>query len=130
MQVGSEVRRVVVVEPGPAGERERRHGRPVVGLRRRDDPPAVGLAALDVVAPGQADGRLVRLGAAGDEVGPREAFRRERESSRASSSCGVARELLVVEERDAARLRPGRLDELGDAVTDQVTIAPPPTASR
>ncbi len=117
VQVRGEVRRVVVVKPRPSGEGKRRDRRPMVGLRRGDNAPAIGLAALHVVAPGQAHGGLVGLGAAGHEVDPREAFRRECEQLARQLLLRRGRELLVVEKRDAARLLAGRLDELGDAVT-------------
>ena len=50
--------------PPPPAERERAEGRPVIGLRRRDDAPALRLPTLDVIGARQPDRRFVGFGAA------------------------------------------------------------------
>ena len=114
-----EVRLVGRLEAGPAGQGERGDRRPVIGLGRRDDPPAVGLAALDVVAPREPKGRLVGLGAARDEVDAGEAGWRERGQAVRKELLRVGGELLVVEERDPGGLRASRLDDLRHTVPDR-----------
>ena len=118
--------------PGPARQRERHHRRPVIGLRRRDDARAVGLAALDVVAAREPHRRLVGLRPAADEVHALEPGGRvPRSAHRASRLLGRARELLVVDEREPLRLLRRRLDRRRPGPCPRlVTIAPPLTASR
>ena len=118
VEVGGQIRRVVVVQARPAREREGDGGRPVVGLRGGDDAPSLRLAALDVVAPSEADRGLVGLGPARHEVHAREALRSERDQLAGEVLLRLGRELLVVEKRDPGRLGAGRLDELRDAVAD------------
>ena len=102
----------------PPGQRQRRDRRAVVGLRGRDDPPALRLAALDVIAARQPQRRLVGLRAAGDEVDAREAGRRQLAEGRRELLLRRAGELLAVEIGDLARLVRRRLHDLGDRVTE------------
>src|SRR5205085_11184945 len=95
------------LEAGPPGERERGHRRAVVGLSRRDHPPAAGLTALHVIAAGKAQGGLVRLRAAGDEVHSREALRRHRHELAGELLLRRVGEPLVVDEGELARLLGG-----------------------
>ena len=92
------------VQPGAAGQRQGRHRRPVVGLGRGDHLPAIGLAALDVEAPRQPQGGLVRLGAAGDELDERTVA-----GGKGGQLCGQlllrrVGEALIVDERHPSRL--------------------------
>src|SRR5581483_8221172 len=79
VQVACEVRTERPPQPRPAGEGEGLHGGTVIGLGGGDHLPALGLAALDVVAAGELDRQLVRVGPAYGEANPREAGRGDRD---------------------------------------------------
>ena len=92
------------VQPGAAGQSQGRHRRPVVGLGRGDHLPAIGLAALDVEAPRQPQGGLVRLGAAGDELDAREVAGGKGGQLGGQLLLRRVGEALVVDERHPSRL--------------------------
>ena len=110
VQMIGEVRRVRLLQGAPAGEREGAHRRAVIRLRRRDHAPALGLAPVHVVDPGQLQGRLVRLGPARDEPHARHLGRDDLEHAVGQPLLRLAGEVVVVEVGDALGLlgRPPR----------------------
>ena len=107
------------VEARPSCQPERGDGGAVVGLGGRDEAPAAGLAALHVVAPRQAQCRLVRLGPAGDEVRPREPLGRDVDQLAGEPLLRRVREALVVDEREPGRLVACGLEEVGAPVAER-----------
>ncbi len=101
-----------------AGESERCDGWPVVGLRGRDDPPALGLTPLDVIAPSEPQRGFVGLGPAGHEVHPGEPRGRQLAEQRCEPLLPRAGELLAVQVGDLAGLAGGHLGDLLDAVPE------------
>ena len=104
VQVVGEIGPERTVQPGAAGQSQGRHRRPVVGLGGRDHLPAIGLAALDVEAPRQPQGGLVRLGAAGDELDAREVAGGKGGQLGGQLLLRRVGEALVVDERHPSRL--------------------------
>ena len=116
---GRQVRSERPVQPRTSRQRERRHRRPVVGLGGGYDAPALLVAALDVVAAGEAQGRLVGLGATGDEGGAREALGGQRHELVREPLLGRIREPLVVDEADQLGLSAGRFDDVLATVSER-----------
>ena len=92
-----EVRAERPLQAGAAGQREGLHGRPVIGLGRRDHLPAPRFSALDVVAPRQLHGHLVGVRAAGHEAGAREPRRGHRHQLSGQLLLGWVGEPFVVD---------------------------------
>ncbi len=118
VKVRRQVGGVRLLERAPAGQRERPHRGPVVRLRLRDHAPARAVAALDVVQPGELKRRLVRLRAPGDEAHPRHPGRDHLQHAIGQSFLGFAREVVVVEVRDALGLIGGCVDDLRHPVAE------------
>ena len=118
MEVARQVLAIGVLECRPAGEGECRHRRSVVGLRRRDHAPPLGLAPLDVVLPREPQGGFVGLGAARDEADARHLRCSHLEQARRQALLRVVREVVVVDVRHPLRLGGGRVDHLTHAVAE------------
>ena len=113
-QVGTER----TVHPGPTGERERLHRRAVVRLRGRDHLPAIDVAALDVVAAGDLDRHLVRVGAAHGEPRAGEPLGRDADELLGEPLLRRVREAFVVDERERLGLRSRGGDDVAPSVTE------------
>ena len=104
--------------PGTTGQRERLHRRAVVRLCGRDHLPPLGVAAFDVVAAGDLDRHLVRVGAADREPRAGEPLGRDADELLGEPLLRRVREPLVVDEREGLGLRPSRGDDVAPAVAE------------
>ena len=116
MQVRGQVRPERLLERRPARQRQRGHGRPVVRLRRGDDPPPLGRPPFDVVAPGQAQGRLVRLRPPGHQLHSGHLGGYHLDQPIGQPLLRFVGEVVVVHVGDPFGLLGGRGDQLGGSV--------------